>query len=99
MDQHRVRSTVDRPPWSATELDGAGPSGRSGAQQPTGGGATGRGVHGESIFGLTRARAERGGRVMAVKKWWRRHLVRATLGRGEKRRRAGRGAVENSDGW
>jgi hypothetical protein len=57
MDQRRVRSTVDRPPWPATELDRAWPSGRSGARWPAGGGTTRRGVHGESISGLTRARA------------------------------------------
>jgi hypothetical protein len=34
--------------------------------------------------------------VTAVKKWWRRRSVRAALGHGEKRRRAGRGAVEDS---
>jgi hypothetical protein len=48
---------VDRPPWPATELDGARPSGRFGAQWLAGGGATGRGVHDESISGLTGARA------------------------------------------
>jgi hypothetical protein len=38
-------------------LTGAQPSGRSGAQWLTEGGATGRGVHGESTSGLTGARA------------------------------------------
>jgi hypothetical protein len=89
MDQRRARSTVDQPPWPATELDGARSSGRSWARWPAGGGATGRGVHGESISGLTGARAT------TVKKWWRRRSVRAVLERGEKRRRVGRGAVEN----
>jgi hypothetical protein len=89
MDQRRARSTVDQPPWPATELDGARSSGRSWPRWPTGGGATGRGVHGESILGLTGARAT------AVKKWWRRRSVRVVLERGEKRRRVGRGAVEN----
>jgi hypothetical protein len=56
MDQHRARSTVDRLPWPATELDGARLSGCSGARWPTGGGATGRGVHGESNSGLTEER-------------------------------------------
>jgi hypothetical protein len=51
-----ARSTVDRPPWLATELNGAQPSGRSGARWSAEGGATGRGVHGESISGLTGAR-------------------------------------------
>jgi hypothetical protein len=57
MDQRRARSMVDRPPWLATELDGARSSGRSGVQWPTGGGAMGRGVHGEAISGLTGVRA------------------------------------------
>jgi hypothetical protein len=57
MDQCRARSTVDRPPWPATELDGAWPSGRSEAWCLTGGGTTGRWVHRESILGLTGARA------------------------------------------
>jgi hypothetical protein len=35
--------------------------------------------------------------VTAVKKWWRRRSVRAAHGHGEKRRRAGRGAVEDSE--
>jgi hypothetical protein len=48
---------MDRPPWPARELDAARPSSRSGARWPTGGGTTGRGVHGESISGLTGARA------------------------------------------
>jgi hypothetical protein len=48
---------VDRPPRLAPELDGARPSGRSGARWPARGGATGRGVHVESISGLTGARA------------------------------------------
>jgi hypothetical protein len=52
-----VWSTVDRPPWLATELDGARPSGHSGTQWPAGGGTTGRGVHGESILGLIGVRA------------------------------------------
>jgi hypothetical protein len=57
MDQCRAWSTVDQPPWPSIELDGAWPSGRSVARWLTGGGATGRGVHGESISGLTGARA------------------------------------------
>jgi hypothetical protein len=57
MDQRRARSTVDRPPWPATELDGARSCGCSGAQWLTRGGATGRGVHGECILGLTEAQA------------------------------------------
>jgi hypothetical protein len=36
-----------------------------------------------------------GDQATAVKKWWRRRLVRAAHGRGKKRRRAGRGVVEN----
>jgi hypothetical protein len=57
MDQCREQSTVDLPPWPATELDGARPHGRSRAWWLTGGGATGRGVHEESILGLTGAQA------------------------------------------
>jgi hypothetical protein len=57
MDQCRAQSTVDRPPWLATKLDGARLSGRSGARWLARGGATGRGVYGESISGLTKARA------------------------------------------
>jgi hypothetical protein len=38
-------------------LTGARPNGRSGARWLTGGGAMGRGVHGESTSGLTGARA------------------------------------------
>jgi hypothetical protein len=34
---------------------------------------------------------------MAVKKWWWRQSVHTVLGRGEKRRRTGRGAVENGE--
>jgi hypothetical protein len=49
-------SVVGRSPWPATKLDGALPSGRSGARWPAGGDATGRGVHGEYISGLTGAR-------------------------------------------
>jgi hypothetical protein len=48
---------VDPPPWPATELDRAQPSGCFGAQWLARGGATGRGVGGESISGLTRVRA------------------------------------------
>jgi hypothetical protein len=48
---------MDRPPSPATELDGARPSGRSGTRWLAGGGTAGRGVHGESISGLTGARA------------------------------------------
>jgi hypothetical protein len=48
---------VDRPPWPATELDRARLSGRSGAWWPAGDGTTRRGVHGETISGLTGARA------------------------------------------
>jgi hypothetical protein len=48
---------VDQPQWLAIELDGARSSGRSGARWHVGGGATGRGVHGESISSLTGARA------------------------------------------
>jgi hypothetical protein len=36
-----------------------------------------------------------GGQVMVVKKWWRRRSVRVVHGHAEKRKRAGRGAVEN----
>jgi hypothetical protein len=39
----------------------------------------------------------RGDQATAVKKWRWRHSVRATLGRGEKRRRMGRGAVEDDE--
>jgi hypothetical protein len=46
---------MDRPPWPATKLNGARPSGRFGAWLPTGGGTMGRGVRGESISGLTGA--------------------------------------------
>jgi hypothetical protein len=56
-DQRRKRSTVDQPPWPAIELDGARPSGRCGARWLTGGGTTGRGVHGKSISSLTGVRA------------------------------------------
>jgi hypothetical protein len=52
-----AHGTLDRPPWVATELNGAWPSSHSGARWPAGGGAIGRGVHGESISGLTGARA------------------------------------------
>jgi hypothetical protein len=54
-------SMVDRPPWPVTELDGACSRGRSGAWWPAGGRAMGRGVHGESISGLTRVQ---------VVVWW-----------------------------
>jgi hypothetical protein len=57
MDQRRAQSMVDRPPWLAIELDGARPSSCSGARWLTGGSATGRGVHRESISGLIGARA------------------------------------------
>jgi hypothetical protein len=50
-------SMVDRPPWPATELVEARLSGRSRARWPAGGGAMERGVHGESISGLTGAQA------------------------------------------
>jgi hypothetical protein len=43
-------------PWSAEELTGAWPSGRSGAGQLTGDSAMERREHGESVSGLTRAR-------------------------------------------
>jgi hypothetical protein len=36
-----------------------------------------------------------GDRVTVVRKWWRKCSVRVALGRGEKRRRTGRGAVED----
>jgi hypothetical protein len=48
---------MDRPPWLPIEPEGSRPSGRSGARWPAGGGAAGRGVHGESVSGLTGARA------------------------------------------
>jgi hypothetical protein len=38
-----------------------------------------------------------GNQEMAVKKWWWRQSVHAVLGRGEKRRRTGRCAVENGE--
>jgi hypothetical protein len=60
----------------------------------TGGGAMERGVHRVSISGLTGRGWQCGDRAMAVKMWWWRHSVWVVLGRGEKRRRAGRGAVE-----
>jgi hypothetical protein len=41
-----AHGTLDRPPWAATELNGARPSSHSGARWPAGGGATGGGVHG-----------------------------------------------------
>jgi hypothetical protein len=55
MDKRRAWSMVERSPWPAIEVNGARPNGLSGARLLTGGGATGRGVHGESISGLTRA--------------------------------------------
>jgi hypothetical protein len=89
-------------PWTAgTSVHGglamAGQRGLTGAQWLIGGGATGRGVHGESTSGLTGARA-------AV---WRlvgggEETAEEALGAGgawarreEKRRRVGSGAVEN----
>jgi hypothetical protein len=78
-------------------LTGARPSGHSRARWLAGGGATGRGVHRESTSSITEAQA-------AV---WRlidggEEMVEEVLGAGgawarreEKRRRAGRGAVEN----
>jgi hypothetical protein len=95
MDQRRARSTVDRPAWLATKLNGAQPSGRSEARWPTGGGAAGRGCMGSPSWASPGRGRQRGGRAMAVKKRWRRRSVQAALGREEKRRRAGRGAVEN----
>jgi hypothetical protein len=87
MDQCRVRSTVDRPRWPATELDGAWPSGRSEAW------CTGS----PSQASPGRGR-QCGDRATAVKKRWRRRSVRAALGRGEKRRRVGRGATKTGQG-
>jgi hypothetical protein len=97
-----TRSTIRGPwatlmhggPWIGPQwwLTGARPSTRSGPWRLTGGGATERGLHGKLDGSLTRDQAAR---AMAVKKQWRRHSVRAALGRGEKRRRAGRGVMEN----
>jgi hypothetical protein len=53
--------------------------------------------NGESISGLTGHGRQCGSRATVVKKRRRRHSVWAVLGHGEKRRRAGRGAVKT--GW
>jgi hypothetical protein len=51
------------------------------------------------LTGCRRGRRRGGnGRATMGTKWWRRHSVRAVLGRREKRRGEGRGEVEGSDG-
>jgi hypothetical protein len=51
------------------------------------------------LTGCRRGRRRDGtGRASVGKKWQRRHSVWAVLGRGEKRRGEGRGAVESGDG-
>jgi hypothetical protein len=53
------------------------------------------GCTGNSMGRSREIRWQRGDRAMAVKKCWRRRSVQAALGCREKRRVAGRGAVEN----
>jgi hypothetical protein len=55
MDQRRARSMVDRPPWPATELDGARPSGRSRARLLAARWGKEGGSHGDSTSPSTEA--------------------------------------------
>jgi hypothetical protein len=76
-------------------VTGAQPSDRSGARRLIGGGTMESGVHGESITGLTRARVVMwrlgdNGEEAAV--------VGAVLEHEERRRREGRGVVEDGEG-
>jgi hypothetical protein len=72
----------------AVEALGAGGSSPTTAQRREGG------TRSPSRASLGRGR-QCGDRETTVKKWWWRHSLRAVLGLGEKRRRAGRGVVEN----
>jgi hypothetical protein len=94
VDHGRRRSTVDRghglscgsmeDDWNGAPVRGTSPRLRKKGE-------------GMAVI-LTGYRRGGNGRASVSKKWQRRCSVRAVLGRGEKRRGEGRGAVEGGDG-
>jgi hypothetical protein len=93
----RHRFTVDRP-WPAEggspELSLATALGHGGSPEVA---QRGEGCTGSPFRASPGHGWQCGGRVTVVKKWRRRRSVRLALGHREKRRRAGRGAVEDGE--
>jgi hypothetical protein len=97
---HRTVNCTCAGPWWTADRGGGGGSSELGLAVTLEHGSSSAGAQQrEGDIGIP-ARAspgcwqQCGGWATAVRKWWRRHSVRAMLGLRKKRRRAGRGAVE-----